>query len=142
MASKAGELGVELRSELSAELQPMALDPEGIQRCLMNLVENAIDACRSSATSECLKQVILRTRPLPDGGVEYQVEDNGHGMDEGVQQRLFLGFFSTKGTEGTGLGLMMTKRIVDQHGGVIEAQSRPGEGSRFILRLPSRKRED
>jgi signal transduction histidine kinase len=142
MASKAGELGVELRSELSAELQSMALDPEGIQRCLMNLVENAIDACRSSATSERLKQVILRTRPLPDGGVEYQVEDNGHGMDEGVQQRLFQGFFSTKGTEGTGLGLMMTKRIVDQHGGVIEAQSRPGEGSRFILRLPSRKRED
>jgi len=142
MASKAGELGVELRSELSAELQPMALDPEGIQRCLMNLVENAIDACRSNATSERLKQVILRTRPLPDGGVEYQVEDNGHGMDEGVQQRLFQGFFSTKGTEGTGLGLMMTKRIVDQHGGVIEAQSRPGEGSRFILRLPSRKREN
>jgi signal transduction histidine kinase len=142
MASKAGELGVELRSELSAELQPMALDPEGIQRCLMNLVENAIDACRSNATSERLKQVILRTCPLPDGGVEYQVEDNGHGMDEGVQQRLFQGFFSTKGTEGTGLGLMMTKRIVDQHGGVIEAQSRPGEGSRFILRLPSRKRED
>ena len=136
MASKAGGLGVELRSELSAELQPMALDPEGIQRCLMNLVENAIDACRSNATSERLKQVILRTRPLPDGGVEYQVEDNGHGMDEGVQQRLFQGFFSTKGTDGTGLGLMMTKRIVDQHQGMVEVQSRPGEGTTMIIRLP------
>jgi signal transduction histidine kinase len=139
MASKAGELGVELNSELSADLQPMALDPEGIQRCLMNLVENAIDACRSNGTSERRKQVILCTRPLPEGGVEYQVEDNGAGMDADVQRRLFQGFFSTKGTDGTGLGLMMTKRIVDQHAGGIEVCSRPGEGSKFIFRLPARK---
>ena len=137
MAPRAGELGVELRSELSAGLQPIALDPEGIQRCLMNLVENAIDACRGNGTSERLKQVILRTRPLPDGGVEYQVADTGHGMDEGVQQRLFQGFFSTKGTDGTGLGLMMTKRIVDQHQGMVEVQSRPGEGTTMIIRLPA-----
>jgi len=137
MASKAGELEVELSSELNAELRPMALDPEGIQRCLMNLVENAIDACRSIATSERLKQVTLRTRPLPDGGVEYQVADTGQGMDEGVQQRLFQGFFSTKGTDGTGLGLMMTKRIVDQHQGTVEVQSRAGEGTTMIIRLPA-----
>jgi signal transduction histidine kinase len=137
MASKAGELEVELSSELNAELRPMALDPEGIQRCLMNLVENAIDACRSIATSERLKQVTLRTRPLPDGGVEYQVADTGQGMDEGVQQRLIQGFFTTKGTDGTGLGLMMTKRIVDQHQGMVEVQSRPGEGTTMIIRLPA-----
>jgi signal transduction histidine kinase len=56
-------------------------------------------------------------------------------MDESVQQRLFQGFFSTKGTDGTGLGLMMAKRIVDQHGGVIEVQSRPGEGTSVMIRL-------
>jgi signal transduction histidine kinase len=57
-------------------------------------------------------------------------------MDEGVQQRLFQGFFSTKGTDGTGLGLMMTRRIIDQHAGSIEVQSRPGQGTTVILRLP------
>jgi signal transduction histidine kinase len=57
-------------------------------------------------------------------------------MDESVQQRLFQGFFSTKGTDGTGLGLMMAKRIVDQHAGVIEVQSRPGEGTSVMIRLP------
>jgi signal transduction histidine kinase len=136
MAAKAGELGVELKAELNANLQPLALDSEGLQRCLMNLVENAIDACRSNEASSGPKQVILRTRPSPDGGVEYQVVDNGSGMEKAVQQRLFQGFFSTKGTDGTGLGLMMTKRIVDQHQGMVEIQSQPGEGTIIIIRLP------
>jgi len=136
MAAKAGELGVELRPELSADLQPMALDPEGVQRCLMNLVENAIDACCSSGASERPKQVTLRTRSVAEGGVEYQVADNGDGMDESVQQRMFQGFFSTKGTDGTGLGLMMAKRIVGEHEGTIEVGSIPGEGTTVIIRLP------
>jgi signal transduction histidine kinase len=137
MAAKAIEVGVDLRSELNAGTQPMALDPEGIQRCLMNLVENAIDACRSNETAEHSKQVIIRTCPLPDGGVEYRVADNGCGMDESVQQRLFQGFYSTKGTDGTGLGLMMTRRIVDQHQGTIEIRSRAGEGTTVFIRLPA-----
>jgi signal transduction histidine kinase len=114
----------------------MALDPEGMQRGLMNLVENAIDACRSSEASGRPKRVTLRTRPLAGGGVEYLVADNGDGMDDSVQERLFQGFFSTKGTDGTGLGLMMTKRIVDQHEGTIEVNSRPGEGTTVVIRLP------
>ncbi len=137
MAAKAEDLGVALRADLSEDLQPVALDPEGVQRCLMNLVENAIDACRSNGASERHKLVTLSTRPLAGGGVEYQVSDNGSGMDESVQQRMFQGFFSTKGTNGTGLGLMMTKRIVDQHGGAIEVKSRPGEGATVIIRLPA-----
>jgi signal transduction histidine kinase len=136
MAPKAGEHGVVLRSELSAELAPLAMDPEGIQRCLMNLVENAIDACRSRATSEERQQVSLVTRSAPDGGVVYQVSDTGPGMGEDVQQRLFQGFFSTKGTDGTGLGLMMTQRIVVQHRGTITVTSRPGEGTRVVICLP------
>ena len=68
MAAKAGEAGVELRSELSEDLPLLALDFEGIQRCLMNLLENAIDACRGDATGGRPRQVVLRTRRVPDGG--------------------------------------------------------------------------
>jgi signal transduction histidine kinase len=137
MAAKAGDAGVDLRPELSTDLQPIAVDPEGIQRCLMNLVENAIDACRSRGAAEGPKQVRLGTRRPVAGGVEYYVSDNGSGMDAATQQRLFQGFFSTKGTDGTGLGLMMTRRIIGQHGGTIEVQSRAGEGTTVILRLPA-----
>ena len=137
MAAKARDDGVRLEAELSPGLAPVMMDPDGIQRCLMNLVGNAIDACRDNAACSRDKQVGLRTLALKGGGVEYQVCDNGCGMDGDVQQRLFQSFFSTKGTEGTGIGLMMTKRIVDQHQGTIEVKSRPGEGTTMTIRLPA-----
>jgi len=137
MADRARDDGVRLEVELSPDLAPVAMDPDGIQRCLMNLVGNAIDACRDNAANSRKKQVGLRTIAVRDGGVEYQVSDNGCGMDDDLQQRLFQSFFSTKGTEGTGIGLMMTKRIVDQHQGAIEVKSRPGEGTTMTLRLPA-----
>jgi signal transduction histidine kinase len=137
MAAKARDDGVRLEAELSPDVATIMMDPDGIQRCLMNLVGNAIDACRDNAAGGHDKRVALRTVALKEGGVEYQVVDNGCGMDDDVQQRLFQSFFSTKGTEGTGIGLMMTKRIVDQHQGVVEVKSRPGEGTTVIIRLPA-----
>ena len=114
------------------------MDPDGIQRCLMNLVDNAIDACRDNARRPAAtSRWSCAPCALKGGGVEYQVADNGCGMDETLQQRLFQSFFSTKGTDGTGIGLMMTKRIVDQHEGTIEVKSRPGEGTTVVIRLPA-----
>jgi signal transduction histidine kinase len=73
--------------------------------------------------------------------MEYQVADTGCGMDDDVRLRLFQSFFSTKGTEGTGIGLMVTRRIVDQHQGVIEVRSEKGRGSTFTIRLPGKARD-
>ncbi len=137
MAARAQDDQTRLEAELSPDLAPVIIDPDGIQRCLMNLVDNAIDACRDNADVGRDKRVALRTAALRRGGVAYQVTDNGCGMDEGVRRRLFQNFFSTKGTEGTGIGLMMTKRIVDQHQGTVEVTSRPGEGTTVTLHLPA-----
>jgi signal transduction histidine kinase len=137
MAARARDDRVCLEAELGPEPAPVMMDPDGIQRCLMNLLDNAIDACRDNAAAGRDKRVALRTFALEKGGVGYQVTDNGCGMDEGVRQRLFQNFFSTKGTEGTGIGLMMTKRIVDQHRGTVAVASRPGEGTTVTLRLPA-----
>ena len=137
MATRADEQGVSLDAELAHDLPQIALDPDGIHRCLLNLVENAFDACRGNEARGRDKRVVLGTRPAPGGGVEYRVADNGCGMDESVRGRLFQSFFSTKATEGTGIGLMMTRRIVDRHGGRIAVESRPGEGSAFTIRLPA-----
>lgn len=68
--------------------------------------------------------------------VEIEVSDTGCGMDADVRRRLFQGIFSTKAAAGTGIGLMMTKRIVDQHQGRIGVDSRAGEGATFTIRLP------
>jgi signal transduction histidine kinase len=69
--------------------------------------------------------------------VIFRVDDNGPGMDAETQKQIFKGFFSTKGTRGTGIGLMMTKRIVERHGGRIDVSSGRGAGTSFTIYLPA-----
>ena len=64
------------------------------------------------------------------------VADNGIGMSDQIRSNLFLRFFSTKGGQGTGLGLPVVKKVVEEHGGSLEVESKPGQGSAFHLRLP------
>jgi signal transduction histidine kinase len=136
MASRAREQEIDLKLELDDQLVPLAFDAEGIYRCLLSIVENAMDACREDAAAGKDKTVVIRATKPTDGGVQYQVTDTGAGMDEGVQNKIFQSFFSTKGIHGTGIGLMMSKKIVDQHGGVIEVKSHKGAGSTIIIKLP------
>lgn len=136
MQARAEEFAVGFRCDLDSSLKPIRFDPEAILRCLLNLVGNAIDACREETAPDKEKQVVLQTSQADAWGVEYRVSDTGSGMDEEVQNRIFQSFFSTKGTHGTGIGLMMTKKIVDRHGGEITVESKKGIGSTFTIRLP------
>ena len=135
MESRAVAEGIELKAELSDQLAPIHFDPEGIHRCLLNLVTNAIDACGEDDAPG--KTVTVRTKKPEKWAVEYQVIDTGGGMTKDVQDKIFQSFFSTKGTRGTGIGLMMTKRIVDQHQGIIEVTSEKAVGSIIRIKLPS-----
>lgn len=138
MLSRAREGGVALQLDLAMDLGMTYLDPEGIYTCLLNLVTNAIDACMSRDDTVAPLEVVITSRGVEGWAVEYQVADNGSGMDEETRKKIFRGFFSTKGTKGTGLGLMITEKIIREHGGVIEVKSEVGKGSRFIARLPHR----
>jgi signal transduction histidine kinase len=135
MESRAVAEGIELKAELSDQLAPMHFDPEDIHRCLLNLVTNAIDACGEDDAPG--KTVTVRTKKPEKWAVEYQVIDTGGGMTKDVQDKIFQSFFSTKGTRGTGIGLMMTKSIVDQHQGIIEVTSEKAVGSIIRIKLPS-----
>ncbi|SPF44051.1 Response regulator receiver protein [Syntrophobacter sp. SbD1] len=128
--------GINLKMELADNLAELTLDPEGIHLCLMNLVKNALDACLEDEDCESPKTIILGTARALNGGVEYHVTDNCLGMDKEITGRIFQCFFSTKGTKGTGIGLMLTKKIVDAHRGSISVQSERGKGSRFTIKLP------
>jgi signal transduction histidine kinase len=74
---------------------------------------------------------------MEGGGVVYRVKDNCCGMEEAVQQKIFQGFFTTKGSRGTGIGLMLTRKIVEAHKGRIEVSSQLGRGTTFTIYLPS-----
>jgi signal transduction histidine kinase len=143
MKLQAHEGGIDLTCELSPDLGETNFDPELIHRCLLNLVSNALDACRADDPANKKKTVSIITAPADGWGVEYQVIDSGCGMDPETKAKIFQGFFTTKGAQGTGIGLMITKKIVDEHNGIIEFESRKGSGSKFILRLPENpKKED
>ncbi|NTW36734.1 MAG: hybrid sensor histidine kinase/response regulator, partial [Syntrophobacteraceae bacterium] len=136
MLSRAEDCGVSLRAETDENLGDILMDPEAIHCCLLNLVSNAVDACLCRGSCSEPAEVVLRSRRVDSWGVEYQVADNGCGLDEETREKIFRAFFSTKGTKGTGLGLMITKKIVNEHGGKIEIDSRKGEGTTFTVQLP------
>lgn len=104
---------------------------------LLNLLGNAAHAMADRPKDAPPPRIVLRSA-LEKGMVRIEVEDNGPGIDEATQRRIFEPFFTTKATgEGTGLGLSLSYFIiVNNHGGTISVVSAPGQGSRFIIRLP------
>ncbi|MCC3160808.1 histidine kinase [Hymenobacter sp. 15J16-1T3B] len=127
--------------DLAPQLPVLHVAAQDLGRALLNLCTNAFYAARQrqqAAAPGYLPTVTLRTRPLPDGGAEVQVQDNGVGMSPAVQAQVFEAFFTTKPVgEGTGLGLALSHDIVTTgHGGTLTLQSEEGVGTTFTITLP------
>ncbi len=128
--------GIPLEADCPGDPGSFEVDADLLRPALVNLLENAADACAAQATAR-EPRVVLRLS-ADDSCVELTVEDNGIGMNPEQLQNLFTLFFSTKGTQGTGLGLFISESIVRRHGGRIAVESTPGLGSRFQVTLPRR----
>jgi signal transduction histidine kinase len=111
-------------------------DPTNIRRMLHNLIWNALEACKKDKEKHT-HVVVVRVDFHDRFHFKFEVEDNGVGMDEDAQENIFKEFFSTKGSEGTGLGLLVVDKIVKEHGGWVEVLTAPGKGTTFrvILRM-------
>jgi len=132
-AASAAEYGVQLSCSVDRTVSEAPLDCKGIRTCLAHLVSNAIDACSLSERKH--KQVVLSCSEH-DGTIVFQVRDNGTGMEYAVRKKVFKSFFTTKASGlGQGLGLLITRRIVHEHGGTVRFESRPGKGSCFTIEL-------
>ena len=126
---------IDIIKEFSDQIGEVMLDPTTVHRALLNLVSNAVDACIFDDDIDKKHQVLVRT--AREGRyVTFEVTDNGSGMDDEVQKKLFSSFFSTKGAKGTGLGLLVTHKLVEENQGDIDVRSTVGEGTTFIIRLP------
>jgi signal transduction histidine kinase len=126
----ASQHGITLVAELDESVRAAMMDAEGLHTCLTNLISNALDACLMSDSSSCTITVRLREE---DDAIVVEVADTGCGMDYEVKKKVFTSFFTTKGRGGTGLGLLLTRKIVQQHGGSISLVSDVGEGTTFRL---------
>lgn len=126
--------GIELIGRLDPGIAPAPMDPDGMHTCLVNLVSNALDACETSDRPGGCVTVSTHER---EGVIAYEVTDNGAGMDYEVKTKVFTNFFSTKALrKGTGLGLLTTRKTVQEHGGTVNFESVEGKGSTFRLEFP------
>jgi PAS domain S-box-containing protein len=135
LAGRAAMLGIELRAE--ARAGTLEGDAHAIPSLLVNLVENAIDACRLDKRPQAHE--VLLSGSVEGNRARFVVQDNGIGMDRETRERAFSIFFSSKGAEGTGLGLFIANKIARSHGGSIDLESTVGVGTRFIVTLPRTK---
>jgi two-component system NtrC family sensor kinase len=132
VAAVASEKGAMVVADVDEAHPAIPLDPAGMHQVIMNLLSNALDAVepgkgliRVAATFDAEnRQSIL------------EVVDNGSGIQAAMMKHMFELFHSTKGNRGTGLGLAVAKKIVDEHEGSISVKSAPGEGTAFTVRLP------
>jgi signal transduction histidine kinase len=114
-------------------------DRAKLGQVFLNLVTNAIDACQPPDPERHV--VTVSTRDV-DEGVSIVVADTGHGVPEYLRERIFEAFYTSKPIgAGTGLGLFISRRIVDEHGGRLGVESEAGRGARFTLWLPERRGE-
>jgi len=125
---------IEVRTELEPGLPRTMLDFHRIQQVLLNLINNAEHAMAENGKRPC--RLFIRTASAA-GAIRIEVTDSGAGMDSKTRERIFDPFFTTKEEgKGTGLGLSVSYGIVKEHGGRIQARSRRGEGTTFVIELP------
>ena len=131
LEQRASEHQVHLETALEVGLPAAAMDRDSFRQVILNLTLNALEATPRDG------RVILRARRTGGNGVELSVEDGGPGVPEELRPRLFEPFFTTRSDRSGGLGLAISKRLVDEAGGSIEIGDAPSGGARFRVVLPA-----
>lgn len=135
MTTRAQEAGVQLHFSPSADVPMLMFDADLMHRAVLNIVTNAIDACEKRDAARVTIRIHYHR---PEKTTDIVVEDNGEGIAAEDIQKIFSVFESRKGSRGTGLGLPVSQKILQEHGGDIRVESTLGVGSKFILTLPAK----
>ncbi|MEM7754979.1 MAG: ATP-binding protein [Planctomycetota bacterium] len=140
LEKQASEKGCAIIVDADPEMPPVPIDPDLMHQALMNLMTNAIDAVPGKAGIVTVRAFYLEPgpdRPKLDGPtIELIVADNGPGIPKGQLNRIFEPFHTTKGLKGTGLGLAVTRRIVNDHQGRIRVETAEGKGTVMRILMP------
>jgi len=136
MATKVRSADIHFNPQIPATALEASIDPDLVRSALYNVIDNAIEACIDSPADT--QHRIDFSVAAVEGQVRFVVQDTGGGMSPEKAKTIFDLFASSKGRRGTGIGLYVTRKIVQKHGGTIAVDSRPGQGSRFEINLPLR----
>jgi signal transduction histidine kinase len=127
-----GAAAIQFKKEIQPDLPEVECDSEQLKQVLLNLVINAIQATGNGEVRLCAH--------ARNGTATVSVQDQGHGIPADQQDQIFEPFFTTK-EHGTGLGLAIAAKIVEQHGGLLKAESTPGRGLTMMLELPLERKQ-
>jgi len=132
--SEAARYNISVQAELAADLPHIIGDPVQLQQVIMNLIVNSIDAMKDV---DGAKELIIRSQRTENGQVLVSVIDTGVGLPQQHASKIFNAFFTTK-SHGTGLGLRISRSIVESHGGRLWAAENSPRGARFCFTLPAK----
>jgi signal transduction histidine kinase len=130
----ARERNIEIRPELSRKIPDISFDWDRLHDSFLNLFTNALDAIPEDRSGLI---VVKSHHDREMRRVFVEIIDNGLGVPGENREKIFHLFFSTKGRQGTGIGLSVTKKIIEEHSGRIWFESREGEGTRFVVEIPA-----
>jgi signal transduction histidine kinase len=130
---------IELVCDFDPKIGAVLMDPHTLHTVLLNLASNAVDACLFDENTSKKWRVAVCTTAEPPNLIRFEVSDNGSGMNDEVKAKMFTSFYSTKGHRGTGLGLLVTHKLVEEHGGRIEVETQVGQGTTIRVWLPFRE---
>lgn len=134
LRAKNKSFNADFKTDFDPNLPKVNVVPQDLGRVMLNLVNNAFQACAVAGIEK--PTVLVSTRRLPEG-IEISVKDNGPGISDAIRDKIFQPFFTTKPTgQGTGLGLSLSYDIVKAHGGEIKVEGTQNEGSTFIIQIP------
>ncbi len=130
-----GQFDIDVTYSLDPAARLIFADRIQIQQVLVNLLRNAIDVLRNSPTSE--RSIHIASRKLNEQFIEVSVSDTGPGIKDTVLKQLYTRFVTTKQNAGMGIGLSISRRIIEAHGGTLEAENRPEGGATFRFTVPA-----
>ena len=127
-----------MKTDFDKTIRNINIVPQDIGRVILNLITNAFYAVNEKIkqAGDGYEPIVIVSTVKMDGMVEVRVKDNGNGIPQKLQDKIFQPFFTTKSAgEGTGLGLSLSYDIIKAHGGELKVETREGDGAEFIIQL-------
>lgn len=138
-----GELkqyGIKLIFELENNLPPVFVDHIQIEQVIINLVKNSVEALQNLPEKQ-QRHLSIQSQLINNESLQVRVKDNGPGLNETQLQNIFMPFYTTK-KDGMGMGLSISRSIIEAHEGTLQFNSKPGKGTTFYFSLPIRRKSD
>jgi len=134
METRIRAANIQFKTDLPRQLGKICVDVERLRAAMINILENAMEACIEDSRPH--DHAIEFSATVCNSDLIFEIADNGPGIEKPDIQNVFQLFYSSKGKRGTGIGLFMTRQVIQQHGGTIRVESEPGKGARFIVTIP------